>query len=131
DFEIAEACSGRESGSAGTVEQAVNDPRISLAYAVCRGIARREARNFYYSFLALPRAKRNALSAVYAFMRHADDLSDDQVRSVDDRKVRLSSWLTEWHRVQEGTPSDDPVFVALADAQKKFKIPSELLDQLV
>lgn len=102
-----------------------------MAYAVCRGIARREARNFYYSFLALPRAKRNALSAVYAFMRHADDLSDDQARSVEERKSRLSSWLAEWHRVQSGTLSDDPVFMALADAQKKFQIPPKLLDQLV
>ena len=109
----------------------MSDPRINLAYAVCRGIARREARNFYYSFLALPRAKRNALSAVYAFMRHADDLSDDQTRSVDERRARLGSWLAEWHRVQVGTPSDDPVFMALADAQKRFKIPAELLDQLV
>lgn len=113
------------------MEQAVNDPRVNLGYAVCRGIARREARNFYYSFLALPRAKRNALSAVYAFMRHADDLSDDQTRSVEERKARLSSWLAEWHRVQEGTASDDPVFVALSDAQKRFQIPGELLDQLV
>lgn len=102
-----------------------------MAYAVCRGIARREARNFYYSFLALPRAKRNALSAVYAFMRHADDLSDDQARSVEERKSRLSSWLAEWQRVESGTPSDDPVFMALADAQKKFQIPPKLLDQLV
>lgn len=102
-----------------------------MAYAVCRGIARREARNFYYSFLALPRAKRNALSAVYAFMRHADDLSDDQARSVEERKARLSSWLAEWQRVESGTPSDDPVFMALADAQKKFQIPPKLLDQLV
>ena len=102
-----------------------------MAYAVCRGIARREARNFYYSFLALPRAKRNALSAVYAFMRHADDLSDDQTRSVEERKARLSSWLAEWHRVQSGTSSDDPVFLALADAQKRFQIPAVLLDQLV
>ncbi|HKT24395.1 MAG TPA: phytoene/squalene synthase family protein [Terriglobales bacterium] len=109
----------------------MSDPRINLAYAVCRGIARREARNFYYSFLALPRAKRNALSAVYAFMRHADDLSDDQTRSVDERRARLGSWLAEWHRIQAGTPSDDPVFMALADAQKRFKIPAELLDQLV
>ena len=109
----------------------MSDPRVNLAYAVCRGIARREATNFYYSFLALPRAKRNALSAVYAFMRHADDLSDDQTRSVEERRARLSSWLAEWHRVQSGTVSDDPVFLALSDAQKRFQIPPELLDQLV
>lgn len=109
----------------------MSDPRIGLAYAVCRGIARREARNFYYAFLALPLAKRNALSAVYAFMRHADDLSDDQARALEERKARLSTWLEQWHRVQSGTASDDPVFVALADAQKRFRIPGELLDQLV
>lgn len=109
----------------------MNDPRISLAYAVCRGIARREARNFYYSFLALPRAKRNALSAVYAFMRHADDLSDDHTCLVEERKARLSGWLAEWHRVQSGILSDDPVFLALADARNRFNIPAELLDQLV
>lgn len=113
------------------MEPAVNDPRVALAYAVCRGIARREARNFYYSFLALPRTKRNALCAVYAFMRHADDLSDDQTRSVEERKSRLSGWVAEWHRVQSGTLSDDPVFLALSDAQKRFNIPAELLDQLV
>jgi len=109
----------------------VSDPRLQTAYAVCRGIARRQARNFYYSFLALPRAKRNALSAVYAFMRHADDISDDESMPVAERRLRLDAWLTQWHRVVAGTPSDDPVFMALADAQKRFQIPPELLDQLV
>jgi phytoene synthase len=105
--------------------------QLTTAYAVCRGIARREARNFYYSFLALPRDKRNALSAVYAFMRHADDLSDDESRSPLERMQRLSDWLESWHAVEAGTPSTDPVFVALADAQQRYSIPSKLLDQLV
>ena len=47
---------------------------LGEAYAVCRSIARKEAKNFYYAFLALPEAKRDAICAVYAFMRHADDL---------------------------------------------------------
>ena len=50
---------------------------VNEAYRVCRDIARREAKNFYYAFLALPTEKRNAICAVYAFMRRADDLSDD------------------------------------------------------
>jgi 15-cis-phytoene synthase len=113
------------------MEPAVKDPRIATAYAVCRGIARREARNFYYSFLALPSEKRDALSAVYAFMRHADDISDEESSPPADRRLRLQRWVENWHRAQEGTPSDDPVFVALADTQKKFRIPAALLDQLV
>lgn len=105
--------------------------RLATAYSVCRGIARREAKNFYYSFIALPREKRNALSAVYAFMRHADDISDDEIVPLAERQARLNTWLQQWHAVLAGTPSDDPVFTALADAQHRFAIPSGLLDQLV
>lgn len=109
----------------------MRDAKLTAAYTACRAIARREARNFYYSFLALPLAKRNALSAVYAFMRHADDLSDDEKLSVDERRQNLNAWVDEWHRVERSEASSDPVFVALADTQKRFGIPSELLDQLV
>jgi phytoene synthase len=105
--------------------------RLATAYSVCRGIARREAKNFYYSFIALPREKRNALSAVYAFMRHADDISDDENIPPAERRTRLNAWLEQWHAVLAGTSSDDPVFTALADAQQRFAIPSGLLDQLV
>jgi len=105
--------------------------QLETAYAVCRGIARRQARNFYYSFLVLPQAKRNALSAVYAFMRHADDVTDDESIPAAERKRRLEAWVDGWHLVSSGSPSDDPVFVALADAQKRYRIPTELLDQLV
>ena len=109
----------------------MTDSQLTTAYSVCRGIARREARNFYYSFLALPLTKRNALSAVYAFMRHADDISDDETLPPAERRKHLQEWLSEWHLVQAARPSSDPVFVALADAQKRFAIPLELLDQLV
>jgi phytoene synthase len=105
--------------------------QLVTAYAVCRGIARTRAKNFYYGFLPLPQEKRNALCAVYAFMRHADDISDDASRSVPERKMALNTWLAEWHSVSAGTPTTDPVFFALADAQRRFRIPNELLDKLV
>jgi len=105
--------------------------QLVTAYAVCRGIARTRAKNFYYGFLPLPKEKRNALCAVYAFMRHADDISDDASRSVPERKLALNTWLAEWHSVSQGTPTTDPVFFALADAQRRFKIPNDLLDKLV
>ncbi len=69
---------------------------VAEAYRVCREIARKEAKNFYYSFIALPEAKRNAICAVYAFMRHADDLSDDETISVESRQVNLHRWLEAW-----------------------------------
>jgi 15-cis-phytoene synthase len=106
-------------------------PSVEEAYRACREIARKEAKNFYYAFVALPRHKRDAICAVYAFMRHADDLSDDESLSIDQRRLNLNAWLDVWHRAASGEATSDPVFVALADAQKRFRIPSALLDQLV
>lgn len=105
--------------------------QLETAYGVCRHITRSSARNFYYGFLALPRRKRNALSAVYAFMRHADDLSDDASLSIPERRRKLGEWLDHFHRVVEGSATDDPVFLALRDTQQKYNIPTELLDKLV
>ncbi|HEX3156453.1 MAG TPA: squalene/phytoene synthase family protein, partial [Candidatus Angelobacter sp.] len=67
--------------------------QLSHAYAVCRGIARRAAKNFYYGFMVLPAEKRNALSAVYAFMRHADDISDEPAVDPQIKRQKLSEWL--------------------------------------
>ncbi len=106
-------------------------PSLGEAYQICREIARREAKNFYYSFVALPDPKRNAICAVYAFMRHADDLSDDESVTLVGRRRNLEAWLEAWHAAQAGGATDDPVFVALRDAQQRFGITGELLDQLV
>jgi phytoene synthase len=106
-------------------------PSVEQAYAICRQIARREAKNFYFAFVALPKPKRDAICAVYAFMRHADDLSDDESRSRDERRANLEAWLASWHAAAQGASTTDPVFIALRDAQSRFAITTELLDQLV
>ena len=54
---------------------------------------RRSAKNFYYGFLVLPAEKRNALCAVYAFMRHADDIADDPGMDVRLKRQKLDEWL--------------------------------------
>ncbi len=109
---------------------APTESQLAVAYSVCRSITRRAAKNFYYAFLVLPRRKREALCAVYAFMRRCDDISDDSSLPVRERRFKLADWLDGCHRVMQGNPSDDPVMIALADAQRRFKIPIELLDQL-
>jgi 15-cis-phytoene synthase len=106
-------------------------PEVQAAYAACRNIARKKAKNFYYAFVALPAKKRDAICAVYAFMRQADDLSDDEDLPIAERRIAMDTWLTRWHQVQAGEATSDPVFVALLDAQRSFAIPSDLLDQLV
>jgi phytoene synthase len=104
---------------------------IVEAYAVCRTIAQREAKNFYYSFRVLPEHKRNAMCAVYAFMRRADDISDDESLPVAERRVVMAQWLEEWREVRRSGTTDDPVFLALNDTQKRFAIPDALLEDLV
>jgi 15-cis-phytoene synthase len=104
---------------------------LERAYAECRAIAKNEAKNFYYSFVALPSARRNAICAIYAFMRKADDLSDDESISREERRRRLDAWVAEWHAASTGAPTADPVFVAVRDAIRRFNIPLSLLDELV
>jgi 15-cis-phytoene synthase len=104
--------------------------QLTMAYSVCRGITRTNARNFYYAFLVLPKHKRQALCAVYAFMRRCDDIADDPSLSLEERRFKLNTWLAALHRVQQGEPSDDPILLALTDAQRRYTIPAGLLDEL-
>jgi phytoene synthase len=115
------------------VTQALTSDGLTLdsAYAACRAIARREAKNFYYSFVALPKPRRNAICAIYAFMRKADDLADDETLSRDERRRRLNTWLDNWRGVCHGGDSSDLVFIAVRDAVERFEIPLNLLDELV
>jgi 15-cis-phytoene synthase len=106
------------------------ESQLSVAYSVCRSITRSAARNFYYAFLVLPRAKRQALCAVYAFMRRCDDIADDESLSQYDRRQKLTAWLDAFHRAQSGHATDEPVLLALTDAQRRYNIRVGLLDQL-
>ena len=104
---------------------------LTTAYAYCRAVAKREAKNFYYGFLALPPYKRDAMCAVYAFMRRADDIADDESLSMDDRRALMSRWLHSWHAGVEVAAQDAPVFLAVHDVQTRFSVSGNLLDQLV
>lgn len=108
----------------------MSDARLIAAYAACRAIAKREAKNFYYAFRVLPQHKSDAMCAVYAFMRKADDLADDESMSIEARRDAMAAWTAEWRASRDGATNDD-VFLALNDTQKRFGISDELLEQLV
>ena len=105
-------------------------PELSAAYAACRAIAKREAKNFYYSFRVLPQHKSDAMCAVYAFMRKADDLADDESLSLAARRQAMATWTAAW-RASRTSPTTDPIFLALNDTQHRFAISDDLLEQLV
>ncbi|MGZ4787866.1 MAG: phytoene/squalene synthase family protein, partial [Terriglobales bacterium] len=105
--------------------------QVRAAYAVCRSITRASAKNFYYGFLVLPSRKRDALCAVYAFMRHADDISDTPGVSESEKRMKLEALMDSFHDVDAGKPTDDPVLLALSHARQRYKIPVHLLEKLV
>jgi phytoene synthase len=114
------------------------DARAAAAYAFCRAIARREAKNFYWAFRVLPRHKSDAMCAVYAFMRRADDISDDESKPIEARREEMKSWLEAWRAsrisaLNQSSPNTtvDPVFLALSHTQRRFNIPDSLLEELV
>jgi phytoene synthase len=114
------------------------DARTAAAYAFCRAIARREAKNFYWAFRVLPRHKSDAMCAVYAFMRRADDISDDESKPIEARRAEMKSWLEAWRASRSSAlnqsssnTTEDPVFLALSHTQRRFNIPDSLLEELV
>jgi phytoene synthase len=113
------------------------DAQAVAAYRVCREIARREAKNFYWAFRVLPRHKSDAMCAVYAFMRRADDIADEESHPVEARRAEMQQWLDAWRESRitaiggNWQSNSDPVFIALADTQHRFNIPDALLEELV
>ena len=95
------------------------------AYAEVERITRREAKNFAYGIMLLPRAKRQAIAAIYAFARRVDDVADGDLSPEEKRRK-----LEELRAALDADPPD-PVFVALRDARERFGIPREPLAALV
>jgi phytoene synthase len=104
---------------------------VQQAYVVCREIAKREAKNFYYAFRVLPRHKSDAMCAIYAFMRRADDLADDESIPIEQRRIAMAQWVGAWRAARRGAPTDDPIFIAVNATQRRFLIPDQLLEELV
>ena len=104
---------------------------LEEAYGYCRMVARAQAKNFYYAFRVLPKAKSDAMCAVYAFMRRADDIADDETKTVTERRELMAAWMAAYRAGRSGGVTEDLVFKALNDTQRRFGIGDELLEQLV
>lgn len=104
---------------------------LDASYAVCQQLARQSASNFYFSFLLLPREKRRAMCALYAYLRQVDDLGDDGPcedghRDADQRKSVLNDLRLKLDDALKGK-STDPILRALADTTARYEIPHEYL----
>ncbi len=101
---------------------------LEASYDFCRRMSRRAGSNFYAGFLLLPREKRRAMEALYAFMRHTDDLADSNPQSPIPNPS-LSAWRTALEQAlrDESLPPYSPLLPALADTVRRFHIPHEHL----
>jgi squalene synthase HpnC len=109
---------------------------LTRSYALCERYARDAHSNFYYCFYLLPRQKRRAMCALYAFLRRVDDIGDAPTIQApaattsscvaDDRRARLAALRASLDDALRGK-YNDPLFAALADTVAQYGIPARYL----
>jgi phytoene synthase len=125
----------------------VTQSEVAQSYERCHNIARAAHSNFYYAFYLLPKAKRNALAALYAFNRLVDDVADEgddlaaKQRGLAHWRAELDEAVTGAGQLFDGTAAvsmaDAPpnssleVLPALADTLERYKIPTRYLHDLI
>ncbi len=112
---------------------ALSPVSVEQSYRYCRDVARKRAKNFYYSFLLLENAQRDAMCAIYAFMRHCDDLSDDPATT---DKSQLQQSIALWrmhldHALAGQIDSEDPIWPAFHDSVKRYAIPHRFFHEMI
>ncbi|HTC88550.1 MAG TPA: phytoene/squalene synthase family protein [Bryobacteraceae bacterium] len=111
------------------MERAVAEPRADLkaSYAFSTRIARTRARNFYYSFLLLSREQRQAMCAIYAFMRYCDDISEGEGAS----REGIERWRRDLGLALRGEYGENPLWPAFHDTVRRYKIPHEYFYEMI
>jgi phytoene synthase len=96
-----------------------------------RTITRKSASNLALAFVLLPRAKRDGMSALYAFCREVDDVADDETVPLEERRVRLAVWRADIRRACEGQTPELPVNQELRPFIEAYRLPYEHFDELI
>ena len=102
------------------------------SYRYCRKLAKNRAKNFYYAFRLLRPEQRDAMCAIYAFMRHCDDLSDDP-ESTDKSLVAqsISIWRMDLDNSLKGRLADSPIWPAFCDTVQRYSIPHRFFHEMI
>jgi phytoene synthase len=126
---VASRVAPRSAARRAVIGRAGRDGSLAAAERYCQRMARREAGNFYWGFIALPRTQRVSIYALYDFARQIDDATDGP--GAADAAVQLELQRRRLHRALDGDPGHDPVMQVLARAVRRHRIPATELDELV
>jgi phytoene synthase len=96
-----------------------------------RAITRKSASNLALAFVLLPRAKRDGMSALYAFCREVDDIADDESAPVEQRREQLAAWRADVKRACGGEIPQFPVNRELQPVTRQYNLPFKLFDELL
>src|SRR5215468_2047641 len=107
-----------------------NGTELAASYEHCRNLAWAAARNFYYGFALLPAAKRDALCALYAFMRRADDISDSD-GATQDKSEGLKAWRKALDQALEGKYNGSQLLPAFHHTVQHYRIPAKYFHDLM
>ena len=111
------------------------DPPVEAAYEYCRALTYTYAKTFYFASYFLPKHKRAACYAVYAFCRYADDLVDnsptDEGHFTGMAVHLVNEWKSALSSVYAKNPGTNPVMIAWADVLDRFRIPRNLPEELI
>ncbi|MGH9688192.1 MAG: squalene synthase HpnC [Candidatus Acidiferrales bacterium] len=109
----------------------IADPgAVAESYAECNRIARAAHSSFYLAFYGLKREKRNALCALYAFMRLIDNVSDEP-SDLESKRSGLARWRGWLDEAVAGRTDGHAILPALADTITRFEIPARYFHDLI
>ncbi|MGH8024915.1 MAG: phytoene/squalene synthase family protein, partial [Limisphaerales bacterium] len=96
-----------------------------------RAITRKSASNLALAFVLLPKAKREAMSTLYAFCREVDDVADERAAPAEERRRELARWREDVKRACENGTPKLAVNVELMPVIQKYSLPFALFDELI
>lgn len=99
------------------------------AQAFCTAYTKHSGSNFYYSFLFLPRPRREAMYTIYTFCRMVDTAVDEPAPGSNITDV-LARWREEVSATYKGHPTL-PVTMSLASHLQHIRIPEHLFQELI
>lgn len=109
----------------------MSQSELQAAYDHCLKVAKQHYENFPVASWILPRRLRLPIAVIYTFARSADDFADEGDLSVQERLTKLDDYVTALDAIKAGTPSNEPVFIALAAIISQHHLPLELFYDLL